>query len=138
MEMEAMIQEYLESCMSRQLRGKTLHSYEQALRMFSAWLEASGIHDVEQIREVSVRKYILSLQTRGKYTGSVNNGALIQCIDDGTEAGVVSLRQRSIVMNTICKIKCPIRSGELIKSMEDRIGGSRQNDDQGAVRRVLL
>lgn len=75
MEMEAMIQEYLESCMSRQLRGKTLHSYEQALRMFSAWLEASGIHDVEQIREVSVRKYILSLQTRGKYTACAVEGA---------------------------------------------------------------
>lgn len=67
MEMEAMIQEYLEYGTSRQLRKKTLHSYEQALRMFSIWLDASGMHDVEQIREVTVRKYMLSLQTRGKY-----------------------------------------------------------------------
>lgn len=38
MELDAMIQEYLEYGMSRQLRKKTLHSYEQALRMFSVWL----------------------------------------------------------------------------------------------------
>lgn len=38
-EMEAMIREYLEYGMSRQLRKKTLPSYEQALCMFSAWLQ---------------------------------------------------------------------------------------------------
>ena len=69
MELDAMIQEYLEYGMSRQLRKKTLHSYEQALRMFSVWLaKEAGIHEVEQIREATIRKYVLSLQTRGKYT----------------------------------------------------------------------
>ena len=75
MELNAMIQEYLEYGTSRQLRKKTLHSYEQALRMFSIWLDASGMHDVEQIREVTVRKYMLSLQTRGKYTACAVEGA---------------------------------------------------------------
>ena len=69
MELDAMIQEYLEYGMSRQLRKKTLHSYEQALRMFSVWLAGeTGMHEVEQIREATIRKYVLSLQTRGKYT----------------------------------------------------------------------
>ena len=68
MELNAMIQEYLEYGTSRQLRKKTLHSYEQALRMFSSWLKKdAGIHEVEQIREATIRKYVLSLQTRGKY-----------------------------------------------------------------------
>lgn len=62
MEMEAMIREYLEYSMSRQRRKKTLHSYEQALCMFSSWLQKdAGIHEVEQIRESVMRKYILIL-----------------------------------------------------------------------------
>ena len=77
MELDAMIQEYLEYGMSRQLRKKTLHSYEQALRMFSVWLaKEAGIHEVAQIREATIRKYVLSLQTRGKYTA---------CSVEGTE-----------------------------------------------------
>lgn len=36
--------------------------------MFSAWLEATGIDEVEQIREATIRKNVLSWQTRGKYT----------------------------------------------------------------------
>lgn len=77
MELDAMIQEYLEYGMSRQLRKKTLHSHEQALRMFSVWLaKEAGIHEVEQIREATIRKYVLSLQTRGKYTA---------CSVEGTE-----------------------------------------------------
>ena len=76
MEMEAMIREYLEYGASRQLRKKTLRSYEQALCMFSSWLKNdAGIHEVEQIREPVMRRYILSLQTRGKYTACAVEGA---------------------------------------------------------------
>lgn len=59
LEMNAMIAAYLEYGMSKQLREKTLLSYEQRLRLFAAWLEEQmGICDAEEIWDLSLLMYI--------------------------------------------------------------------------------
>ena len=60
---------YMEYCRSKQLRQRTMMSYEQTIKLFIRWLkEVEGIDHVEQIREATIRHYILELQSRGKYT----------------------------------------------------------------------
>ena len=69
MKIEKSIQLFLNYCLSKQLRPKTMLSYEQALVLFKNWLkESEGIEDVEDIREITIRNYMLSLKQRGKYT----------------------------------------------------------------------
>ena len=64
-----MIVLYVEDCRRRQLRPKTMLSYEQALKLFAAWLkESEGVLQVEKIEEKHISRYVLELQTRGKYT----------------------------------------------------------------------
>lgn len=49
---EYLIEEYMVYCKSRQLREKTLISYEQALRLFERWCnEEMKIFDVLDITE---------------------------------------------------------------------------------------
>ena len=56
-------------CRSRQLREKTMNSYEQALRLFEKWCKESlEIETVDKITENVIRRYINELQERGKYT----------------------------------------------------------------------
>ena len=63
------IDEFMVNCRSRQLREKTLASYEQTLRLFERWCrEQMNITDVDKITESVVRRYINDLQERGKYT----------------------------------------------------------------------
>lgn len=63
------IEEFMGYCQSKDLRPKTMASYEQTLRLFERWLrEEQEIFDVSGITEATMRKYILSLQERGKYS----------------------------------------------------------------------
>ena len=63
------ISEYMVYCRSRQLRKKTMDSYEQGLRLFERWSqEQMGIDDVSKITEAVIRRYINDLMERGKYT----------------------------------------------------------------------
>ena len=63
------IDEFMVYCRSRQLREKTLNSYEQTLRLFERWCrETMGIETVDKVSESVVRRYINDLQERGKYT----------------------------------------------------------------------
>ena len=63
------IDEYMIFCRSRQLREKTLSSYEQSLRLFERWCgEALDIKSVDKITEGVIRRYINDIQERGKYT----------------------------------------------------------------------
>ena len=56
-------------CRSRQLREKTMLSYEQALRLFERWCrEQLNIETVDKVTEAVIRRYINDLQERGKYS----------------------------------------------------------------------
>ena len=67
------IDEYMCYCRSRKLRPKTMQSYEQTLRLFERWcLEDEEITEPSQVREATIRRYICSLEERGKYTLYVN------------------------------------------------------------------
>ena len=69
MDMERIIALYMDDCHSRQLRPKTMQSYEQALKLFATWLEETlQINQVEQVKDMHLRSYINDLQKRGKYT----------------------------------------------------------------------
>lgn len=76
MKMERGITLFLNYCRSKQLRPRTIGSYEQALRLFARWLrEAEEIEDVEKVTDMVMRGYILDLQERGKYTACINDSA---------------------------------------------------------------
>ena len=69
MEMNLMIAMFMEYCKSKQLRERTMLSYEQSLKLFAVWLEdVEEITHVEKIKEMNIRRYIIELQSRGKYT----------------------------------------------------------------------
>ena len=63
------IDEFMVFCRSRQLREKTMTSYEQTLRLFQRWCEESmKIQTVDKVSESVIRRYINDLQERGKYS----------------------------------------------------------------------
>lgn len=63
------IDEFMVFCRSRQLREKTMTSYEQTLRLFQRWCEEQmKISTVDKVTESVVRRYINELQERGKYS----------------------------------------------------------------------
>ena len=63
------IEEFMIYCRSKNLRPKTMSSYEQTLRLFERWLwEDQKIDDVTKISEGVIRRYIISIKDRGKYT----------------------------------------------------------------------
>ena len=73
MNMNQMIPLFLDYCRSKQLRPKTMQSYEQSLRLFTGWLEEEGdVQKVSEIKEMTIRRYILKLQSRGKYAVSAD------------------------------------------------------------------
>ena len=64
--LEYLIEEYMVYCRSRQLREKTMASYEQALRLFERWCkEQMNIYDAKEITEGVIRRYINAIQERG-------------------------------------------------------------------------
>ncbi|MBP3941519.1 MAG: tyrosine-type recombinase/integrase [Christensenellaceae bacterium] len=69
MEMDWQIEEFMLYCRTRQLRKKTMGSYEQTLRLFERWCrEKLDIATVDRISENVIRRYIADLQERGKYS----------------------------------------------------------------------
>ena len=73
---EWQIDEFMVFCRSRQLREKTMNSYEQTLRLFERWCaEELNITTVDKVSESVIRRYILSLQERGKYSFYANDKA---------------------------------------------------------------
>lgn len=60
MEMNRMIAMFMEYCKSKQLRERTMLSYEQSLKLFAVWLEdVEEITHVEKIKEMNIRRYPL-------------------------------------------------------------------------------
>lgn len=69
----AMNSEFVIYCRSRELRAKTLESYEHTLRLFERWCnDELNITQVDQVTESVIRRYITNLQERGKYTFYAN------------------------------------------------------------------
>ena len=63
------IEEFMICCKSKDLRAKTMKSYEQTLRLFERWCrETLGIDNVDEVSDNVIRRYITELQERGKYT----------------------------------------------------------------------
>ena len=63
------IEEFMLYCRTRQLREKTMGSYEQTLRLFERWCaEQLEITTVDKVSENVIRRYIVDLQERGKYS----------------------------------------------------------------------
>ena len=76
MDFSRSIEAYMHHCHSRQLRPKTMLSYEQTLKLFGVWLaDTTAVTRVEDIREKHIRAYIVELQERGKYTQVVDRKA---------------------------------------------------------------
>ena len=68
------IEEFMVYCHTQQLRERTLTSYEQTLRRFERWCaEQFNITTVDKVTESIVRRYIIDLQKRGKYSFYVND-----------------------------------------------------------------
>lgn len=66
MEFDRIIPLYMEDCHARQFRPKTMQSYEQALRLFSVWLEEHhGVIHIEGVTDYHMRRFIIDLQNRG-------------------------------------------------------------------------
>ena len=62
------IDEFMVFCRSRQLREKTMDSYEQSLRLFQRWCEEQmNVFAVDKVTKSIIRRYINDLQERGKY-----------------------------------------------------------------------
>ena len=63
------IEEFMLYCHTKQLRPKTMNSYEQGLRLFERWCaDEFGITTVDKVSESVIRRYLASLQERGKYS----------------------------------------------------------------------
>ena len=68
------IDEFMIDCRSRQLRQKTMSSYEQALHLFERWCrEQMQTETITGITEATIRRYINDLQERGKYSFYCND-----------------------------------------------------------------
>lgn len=68
------LDEFMLFCRSRQLREKTMISYEQSLRLFARWCaEQLQIERVDQVTESVIRRYITDLAERGKYSLYAND-----------------------------------------------------------------
>lgn len=71
---EWQIDEFMVYCQSKQLRPKTMQSYEQALRLFARWCEEERhIEAVDKVKEADIRHYLKDVQQRGKYTVYVSD-----------------------------------------------------------------
>ena len=68
-EFDQHIDEYMIYCRSRQLRPKTMLSYERTLRLFERWCrDEMDIDSLDDVTENVIRRYITDIQQRGKYT----------------------------------------------------------------------
>ena len=76
MNFDYQLDEFMLYCRSKQLREKTMNSYEQALRLFEKWcFDQYQIENVDKINESVIRRYINDLMERGKYSFCTNENS---------------------------------------------------------------
>ena len=91
---------FMDYCRSKQLRPKTMASYEQTLKLFSRWLkEKYDIENAEEVKEPHIRAYIVDLQQRGKYTFCTNDRSQ----DLNHPMNRRDYRQTVLVMTCVCE-----------------------------------
>ncbi|MDD4689720.1 MAG: tyrosine-type recombinase/integrase [Eubacteriales bacterium] len=67
------IEDFMSYCQSQNLRPKTMHSYEQAIRLFQQYVfNFHNIDAAEKIQDCHIKEYIKYLQERGKYVVVTN------------------------------------------------------------------
>ena len=114
------LDEFMVYCRSRQLREKTMNSYEQTLRLFERWCrEQMKIEDVDKITESVIRRYINDLQERGKYS--------FYSDDKGKEKNFPDRRRDFRKPISICTINNYIRNLRVFFNWLDLEGTIRKN-----------
>ena len=67
------IDDFMSDCQARNLRPKTMQSYEQSLRTFEKYMvEVQKVTEASAVKEGHIKEYIQYLRTRGKYTVVAN------------------------------------------------------------------
>lgn len=68
-ELDFYLEDFLAFCQSKGLSPKTISSYDQSLKLFTAYLKHEhGVERIQEVRPGHLRQYIVYVQTRGKYT----------------------------------------------------------------------
>lgn len=63
------IDDFMDYCKCQNLRPKTMHAYEQSIRLFANYcISAFNITEAAQVKEIHIREYVKYLSERGKYT----------------------------------------------------------------------
>lgn len=113
LELDWQLDEFMVYCRSRQLREKTMASYEQTLRLFERWCkEQMSIETVDKITESVIRRYINDLQDRGKYSFYSN--------DKGKEKNFPERRRDFRKPISVCTINNYIRNLRVFFNWLDR------------------
>ena len=67
------IDNFMSDCQLRDLRPKTMQSYEQSLRIFEKYMvEVQQVTEAAAVKEGHIKDYIHYLRNRGKYTVIAN------------------------------------------------------------------
>lgn len=73
-EIDYQINEFMLNCQMKNLTKKTMASYESTLKLFARYLQDNYlITDGKLVKEEMIKKYILYIQERGKYTVCAND-----------------------------------------------------------------
>jgi integrase/recombinase XerD len=67
------IDNFMSDCQLRDLRPKTMQSYEQSLRIFEKYMvDVQQVTEAAAVKEEHIKEYIQYLRNRGKYTVVAN------------------------------------------------------------------
>jgi len=95
--MDFQIDDFMTNCEAKDLREKTMRSYEQTLRLFAKFLNNNfHVTDASVVKDSMVKAYIEFLKDRGKYT-EISDVKTIQCnnpnkrADYGTKISVTTI-----------------------------------------------
>ncbi|WP_242958147.1 tyrosine-type recombinase/integrase [Faecalibacterium sp. An121] len=117
---------FIEHCTEKGLAVKTIASYEQTLRLLIQYLDAQGIHQIDQITHTVIRDYVRCIQQRGKYTvavSSYSSNCPERRRDYGKKVSPTTinnyLRNMSVFFNWCVEeglmLRSPIKKGDYLK-----------------------
>ena len=72
--MKGLVQEFIFDCKVRNLAPRTIHNYEKQLNYFTRYLkEAQGVEDLEDLRPIHIKQFIVMLQNKKNKPSYVND-----------------------------------------------------------------